>query len=208
MKERYDDIDEYIADLKREIAGDEKCAIHLYNLGVAFLSKRDFAAAEEAFLSAVRASPHLAEAYVQLGGICMQRGDLEGCLHYNEEAANCRARYAIPQSNMAFVYLQKNDPDRAIPLIKKALKWDPDLLQAKNSMATALFMKGDFSGSEKISRELLASQPDFAPTWNNLALALFEQGKFHEAAKAADKAMSLGFEVAPGFMKELEPYKA
>ena len=77
MKAHYDDIDEYIADLKDEIKANEKCANHYYNLGLAFLSKRDFVAAEEAFLAALRNSPHLAEAYVQLGGICLERGDLD-----------------------------------------------------------------------------------------------------------------------------------
>ena len=60
MKQRYDDIDEYIADLKMEIAANEQCATHHYNLGLALLSKRDFVGAEEALLNAVRNSPHLA----------------------------------------------------------------------------------------------------------------------------------------------------
>ena len=74
MKERYDDLDEYIADLKKEIEANAQCATHYYNLGLALLSKRDFVAAEEALLNAVRNSPHLAEAYVQLGGICLVAG--------------------------------------------------------------------------------------------------------------------------------------
>ena len=52
MKQRYDDIDEYIADLKMEIAANEQCATHHYNLGLALLSKRDFVGAEEALLIA------------------------------------------------------------------------------------------------------------------------------------------------------------
>ena len=56
MKQRYDDIDEYIADLKMEIAANEQCANHHYNLGLALLSKRDFVGAEEALLNAVRNS--------------------------------------------------------------------------------------------------------------------------------------------------------
>ena len=75
MKDRYDDIDEYIKDLKAAIAENAQCADHYYHLGLALLSKRDFAGAEEALLEAVRHSPHLAEAYVQLGGICQQRSD-------------------------------------------------------------------------------------------------------------------------------------
>ncbi len=40
MKQHYDNIDEYISDLKKEIAANDKCANHYYNLGMAFLHKR------------------------------------------------------------------------------------------------------------------------------------------------------------------------
>lgn len=103
MKDRYENLDEYIADLRAALSQNDGCANHHYNLGVALLSKGDFVAAEESFLAAVRNSSHLAEAYVQLGGICLQRGDLEGCLRYNEEAANCRAKFPVPWSNIGFV---------------------------------------------------------------------------------------------------------
>ncbi|MBD5552816.1 MAG: tetratricopeptide repeat protein [Desulfovibrio sp.] len=207
MKARYEDIDEYIADLNKEIAANEQCASHHYNLGLALLSKRDFVAAEEAFLNAVRNSPRLAEAYVQLGGICMERGDLEGCLRYNEEAANCRPKFAIPQSNIAFVHLQKGEPDKAIRALEKALKWNPDFVQAKNSLATAQFMQREFGESEKTARSILADHPDFAPAWNNLALALLAQERPDEAIPACDRALELGFPVAQGFLAELEPYR-
>ena len=70
MKDRYENLDEYIADLRAALSQNDGCANHHYNLGVALLSKGDFVAAEESFLAAVRNSSHLAEAYVQLGGIC------------------------------------------------------------------------------------------------------------------------------------------
>ncbi|MDE5879107.1 MAG: tetratricopeptide repeat protein [Desulfovibrio sp.] len=203
MKAQYDDIDEYIADLKDEIKANEKCANHYYNLGLAFLSKRDFVAAEEAFLAALRNSPHLAEAYVQLGGICLERGDLEGCLRYNEEAAGARAKFAIPQSNIAFVHLQRGEPDKAITALNKALKWDPDFIQAKNALVTAYFMKRELDTAERLCREIIAQEPAFAPAWNNLALVLFEEGRLDEAQEAVDKARDLGFEVPAGFLEEL-----
>lgn len=207
MKDRYDNVDEYIEDLKQEIPKKDKCATHWYNLGLAFLSKRDFTAAEEAFLNALRQSPHLAEAYVQLGGICMERGDMEGCLRYNQEAANCRPKFAIPQSNIAFVHLQNGEPDKAIAALEKALKWDPSFVQARNALATAQFMKGNLEASEKTCRDLLADQPEFAPAWQNLALALFEQGRHDEAINACDRARELGHEIPEGFLEELKPYR-
>ena len=207
MKAKYEDIDEYIHDLQEEIKTNEKCANHYYNLGLAFLSKRDFVAAEDAFLKAVENSPRLAEAYVQLGGICQGRGDLDGCLHYNEEAANVRPKFAIPQSNIAYVHLQKGEPEKAMSAITKALQWNPNFVQAKNALGLAHHMKGEYEAAETVFRDLLRDQPDFAPAWHNLALTLFETGRFDDALEASDKAVSLGYEVPQGFLQELEPYR-
>ena len=206
MKARYDDLDEYIADLKAEIAQNEQCANHHYNLGMALLTKRDFVAAEEAFLNAVRNSPHLAEAYVQLGGICLERGDLDGCLRYNEEAANCRAKFPVPWSNIAFVHLQRGEPDKAITALNKALKWDPNFVQAQNALATAYYMKNNIKACEEQCLSIIKKEPAFAPAWNNLALAYFDQGEYAKAKEAADKAQELGFEVPAGFLEELKAH--
>ena len=204
MKARYDDLDEYIADLKAEIAQNEQCATHYYNLGLALLTKRDFVAAEEALLNAVRNSPHLAEAYVQLGGICLERGDLDGCLRYNEEAANCRAKFPVPWGNIAFVHLQRGEPDKAITALNKALKWDPNFVQAQNALATAYFMKGNYKACEEQCLAIIKKEPAFAPAWNNLALAYFDQGEHAKAKEAAETAKKLGFEVPEGFLEELK----
>ncbi len=207
MKNKYDDIDEYIADLKAELEKNEQCANHHYNLGLALLTKRDFVGAEESFLSAVRHSPRLAEAFVQLGGICLERGDLDGCLRYNEEAANCRAKFPVPWGNIGFVHLQRGEPDKAIAALKKAVKWEPNFIQAHSALATAFFMQGDYKASEEACNEAIRREPGFAPAWNNLSLALFEQGEFARAVEAADKATAAGFEVRPEFLAELAPHR-
>lgn len=203
MKDRYDDLDAYIADLKAEIAQNEQCANHYYNLGLALLTKRDFVGAEDALLNAVRNSPHLAEAYVQLGGICLERGDLDGCLRYNEEAANCRAKFPVPWSNIAFVHLQRGEPDKAIAALNKALRWDPKFVQAQNALATALYMKGEYQAALDACRKAIDLQPAFAPAWNNLALAQFELGDVAGARASAARAQELGFEVPEGLLEEL-----
>lgn len=207
MKQRYEDIDEYIADLKTEISQNEQCANHHYNLGLALLSKRDFMGAEDSFLAAVRNSPRLAEAFVQLGGICLERGDLDGCLRYNEEAASCRAKFPIPWSNIGFVHIQRGETAKAITALKKALKWDPNFIQAHNALATAYFMDGDFDACVESCNEVLRRESNFAPAWNNLALALYEKGEFARAVEAADNALKGGFEVRPEFLADLAPHR-
>ena len=190
MKERYDNIDEYIRDLQAEIRQNDQCANHYYNLGVALLSKGDFVEAESAFLDAVRNSPHLAEAYIQLGGICMQRGDLEGCLRYNHEAANCRAKFAVPWSNIGFVHLQRGEAD-----------------EARSTLASALFMKGDYEGCIEHCNTVLRKQPSFGPAWNNLSLAHFEKGEFARAVECADKALESGYDVPEAYLRDLAAYR-
>ncbi|MEG1609882.1 MAG: tetratricopeptide repeat protein [Bilophila sp.] len=204
MKEQYSNVDDYIADLKAEIAQNENCANHHYNLGVALLSKGDFMAAEESFLTTVRNSPHLAEAYVQLGGICLHRGDLDGCLRYNEEAANCRAKFPVPWGNIGFVHLQRGDASKAVTALKKALSWDPDFIQAMATLGAAYFMLGDYDASIEISNKAIAKEANFAPAWNNLSLAWFEKGDRQKAAEYATKAAELGFDVRPEYLEELK----
>ena len=126
MKESYDNLDEYMADLQAEIEKNPDCANHLYNLGLAQLSKRDFVGAERSFLESVRKAPRLAESYVQLGGICLQQGDLEGCLNYNKEAANVRPKNTIAWGNIGFVHMQRGEVDKAIDALRIALRWDPE----------------------------------------------------------------------------------
>lgn len=204
MKQQYTSLDEYIVDLQAEIAASEgKCANHHYNLGVALLSKLDFVAAEESFLEALRQSPHMAEALVQLGGICLQRDDLDGCLRYNEEAAQCRAKFPVPWSNIGFVHLQRGEVDKAVKALKKALNWDPNFTQAKATLASACFMGGEYAECERLAREVLAKEPGFGPAWNNLSLALFEQGDKNGAIDAARSALECGYDVEKPFLKEL-----
>ena len=207
MKERYDDIDEYIRDLQAEISRNDQCANHYYNLGVALLSKGDFVEAESAFLDAVRNSPHLEEAYIQLGGICMQRGDLDCCLRYNHEAANCRAKFAVPWSNIGFVHLQRGEADEAVKALEKALRWEPEFVQARSTLASALFMKGDYDGCIEQCNAVLRKQPSFGPAWNNLSLAHFEKGEFARAVECADKALEAGYDVPEAYLKDLAAHR-
>ena len=48
MKDRYENLDEYIADLRAALSQNDGCANHHYNLGVALLSKVDFVDGDKA----------------------------------------------------------------------------------------------------------------------------------------------------------------
>ena len=134
MKDRYENLDEYIADLRAALSQNDGCANHHYNLGVACSARATLWRRKNRFSPRPQFVPSC-RSYVQLGGICLQRGDLEGCLRYNEEAANCRAKFPVPWSNIGFVHLQRGEPEKAISALQKALKWDAEFIQAMATLA-------------------------------------------------------------------------
>ena len=68
-EQQFSNVEEYIAHLKEMLRQAPECGNTHYNLGVAYLSKREFMEAERCFREAVANSPKMAEAYVQMGGI-------------------------------------------------------------------------------------------------------------------------------------------
>jgi len=211
------DADENIARLRNQLAKNAECGTTHYNLAVALLGKQEYSEAENELHEAIDCSPSLAEAYVLLGGICLQRKDLEGCYRFNQRATKARAGFAEGYGNMAFVLLQLvdgKDPkeddekvDKAIKNLKKAITHNKNFVQAYTTLGTAYFMKGLVPEGIKANLEAINVQPEFPVAHNNLSVAYLETGEFDKAILHCDKAEELGFEVAPELKNELAPHR-
>lgn len=202
-----ENVDEYIAHQRAAIAANPDCGTSHYNLAVGLLGLKKYEEAEKELFAALECSPSLAEAYVQLGGICLQRGDLDGCLKYNKQAVRSRAGFSEGYGNIGFVYLQKGNVDEAIPALEKAIRWNHNFLQAYTTLANAYLMKRMIDESIETSLKVLDIEPGFAIAHNNLAIAYLEKGENDLAVKHVDKAVELGYEVAPEILKEVEAYR-
>ncbi|MFH2060170.1 MAG: tetratricopeptide repeat protein [Pseudomonadota bacterium] len=211
------DVDEHIAELRSGLVRNAECGTTHYNLAVALMGKQEYTEAEKELHEAIDCSPSLAEAYVLLGGICLQRKDLEGCYRFNERATKARAGFAEGYGNMAFVLLQlidgknpKEDEeklDKAIKNLRKAIVHNKNFVQAYTTLGTAYFMKGLVEEGIKANLEALKVQPEFPVAHNNLSVAYLELGLFDKAIEYCDKAIELGFEVAQELKDELAPYR-
>lgn len=204
MTTQAQNVDEYIAELKAKLSQNPQCASHQYNIGLAYLTKRMWQEAETAFREAVDSSPRFAEAYVQLGGICLHRGDLEGCLNFNRLAKDCRLQYAVPWANMGFCHIQSGKYDEAVKCLKKAINRDPNFVQAIATLGSAHIMNKEYDEGIAASRKALELSPEFGPAWNNLAVAYMDLGETAMAVECADKAEQFGYDLAPEFKQEIE----
>lgn len=210
-------VDERIVQLRQALAGNPDCGSSHYNLAVALMGKQEYSEAEKELHEALDHSPTLAEAYVLLGGICLQRGDLEGCYRYNQRATKARTGFAEGFGNMAYVLLQlvdgknaKEDEekvDKAIKHLKKAIIHNKHFIQAYTTLGTAYFMKGLVDEGIKANLEAVGIQPEFPVAHNNLAVAFLEKNEFQKAIEHCDIAVKLGFEVAQELLDELAPYR-
>jgi tetratricopeptide (TPR) repeat protein len=209
--------DEQIARLRQALAQNAECGTTHYNLAVALIGKQEFAEAEQELHDAIDCSPSLAEAYAQLGGICLQRGDIEGCYRFNQRGTKARAGFAEGYANMGFVLLQlvdgkdaKEDEekvDKAIKNFKKAIIHNKNFVQAYTSLGTAYFMKGLLEEGIKANLQALSVAPKFPIAHNNLAVAYLQLEDYKQAIKHCDIAVDLGFDVNPALLDELAPHR-
>lgn len=209
--------DEQIARLKAQLAGNPECGTTHYNLAAALIGKQEYTEAEKELHEAIECSPTLAEAYVLLGGICLQRNDLEGCYRYNSLATKSRAGFAEGYANMGFVLLQlvdgKNSSedeeklDKAIKNLRKAIIYNKDFVQAYTTLGNAYLMKDLIRESIEASLEALSIAPDFPIAHNNLAIAYLEAGEPDKAIDHCDKAEALGYQVSEELKEELKQYR-
>jgi tetratricopeptide (TPR) repeat protein len=86
--------EEFIAQHRQAIAQNPECGNSHYNLAVALMGQKQYDEAEKHLYEAIECSQGLVEAYVALGGIALQRGDLDGCLTHNRSAVKARPGFS------------------------------------------------------------------------------------------------------------------
>jgi len=205
--EKARNVEEYIAQQRAAIAANPECGNSHYNLAVGLLGQRKFEEAEKALYEAIEHSPTLAEAYVQLGGICLSRGDLDGCLDFNTRATKVRAGFSEGYANIGFVQLQQGKVDDAIKNLQKAIAFNSSFIQAYTTLGNAYLMNGLVDESIAANKKALKIEPEFAVAHYNLAIAYLENGVGQKAVEHFDRAKELGFEVAPEIAQEIDTYR-
>ncbi len=196
--------EEYLRLQQQAVASNSQCGTSHYNLAVALIGIKKFDEAEKELLEAIECSPGLAEAYVQMGGLSLKKGELENCIDWNKRAIDARPGFSEGWSNIGFIHLQLGKINEAIKALEKATKFNFRFVQAFTTLANAYLMNGEIEKSIETNLQALKISPDFAVAHNNLAIAYLENSQLELAVRHAHKAKSLGYEVAPEIMKELE----
>jgi len=140
------------------------------------IAKR-FGPAEERAIAALKAYPKMASAQRMLGLIYLQQGRINQAISVLETSLRNEPFHPEALSNLAFAYLQNQNPGLAMELIETCRRLHPDYKPALLQHGIMLLTQED-SLQEAVDtlREAVEAFPRLPGPRNNLAVALARQG--------------------------------
>ena len=153
-----------------------------------------FDQAEERALEALRLYPNMAAAQRILGLIYLQQGRIDRAISVLEASLRNEPFQPEALTNLAFAYLQAQNPGLALELIETCRRLHPDYTPALLQHGLMLLADPDTAEAVAVLREAVAAFPQMPGPRNNLAVALARTG---DRAGAREELTTL-LELDPG----------
>jgi len=165
---------------------EQQGALIHHDLGVQALQVGDAQGALREFQTALDLDPTLAEAHYAMGTLLhLSFGRREQAIEHFEKALALRPNYSEAKANLANVYLDMGQYDRAIALYREALN---DMLYptpyiAQGNLGWALYKKGDRKAAIENIRAALIANPKFCQGYRNLGIIYGDQGDYEQSCQ-------------------------
>jgi tetratricopeptide (TPR) repeat protein len=157
----------------------------------------------ERYLQRVEQHPESAAAHFNLGLAFTQRGLAYRAERHYRKALEIEPDLVEAWVNLGGVLLLKWDFKGSIAANEEALKRRADLLLAHYNIGQAFLYLGDADGVVRSYRRLVELDPGHAGGHYFLAVGLLAKGCAAEAREELARAMALGHQPAPEFLRAL-----
>ncbi len=147
--------------------------------------------AEAIYRQVLAREPENPAALHLLGVASSQQGRKDVAVGLITRAIVANPRIAEFHANLALVFLEKGEPERAIQSAQQALALKNDYPDALNHLANALKQCGRIEQAIEFYNRALAINPNFVDGLNNLADALRRVGRTTEAEACYEKVLRL-----------------
>ena len=104
----------------------------------------------------------------QVGMMMYDKKEYDEALKYLEAAAEINPKYMLVHSEIARIYLKKENKEKAIEHYRKSLEMHPENPSPVNNLAVVLMSVGEFKEALKILEAALKKNPKSAPLKINL----------------------------------------
>ena len=143
QKNGMENVDKAIELLKTGMKVDPNYHLTYYNLAVGYETRKEYAAAAENYIEAIRRAPNPFAASYRLGGLFFSLGNYDKAIKYFIMAANANPKDVETRMDLAVALGRSGKIDQAIIVFGDVLKIDPSSGQAHFNLANAYQHKGD-----------------------------------------------------------------
>jgi tetratricopeptide (TPR) repeat protein len=159
-------------------------------LGQLYGFAHDSVKAEAEFKAAQAIDPNSEEVVLSIARLYSERGNLASAANVIE-GVPAEDRSARMDFALAGIYDQLKQPKNAVKAYQAAVDQDPDNMDAKRGLASALVAAGEMDAAAKIYAQILGSDPQDAQALIREADIERQQGHYEEALATLKKAQAL-----------------
>jgi tetratricopeptide (TPR) repeat protein len=179
-----------------------------YNeLGLEYAASGSSLEAEKAYQEAIRINPDALGIYANLAGLYQKPADQKKLLATKQLADQAKAKLLRRHLEMASRFQAAESYEQAAAELKAGLGFSPGNLIIAQDLANLYVLMGRYKDAVGLFTEILTIRPDFALAYNNLAVAYYYLKQYDLAVDNCDKALTLGYQVQPEFIKLLKAHR-
>jgi len=168
----------------------------LGNLAQAYFALGQYEQARESFRKASRLDPRAVQFQLGVANSLAMQGKLSDAEHLLRRQAGRFPNHALVWHNLGNVLRDLARPAEALDCFRKALSFDPRLVDARNNLGGVLHALERFDAAEREYRACVAMAPDYALAKCNLGSVLIDRGRFSEAEAVCREAIELAPEMS------------
>jgi tetratricopeptide (TPR) repeat protein len=175
--------DAALARVQKQIAAAPNASRLHYVLGEVQRTRRDFAAAETAYVRALELEPGLVAPYIELGRLYLTQQKEDQALAKFEQAARVNSADVVSRMMAAQIYMRRQDSVKAKATYEAILAAHPRFAPAANNLA---YLYAQEPGKQdealrlvQIAKEAAPNDPNISDT---LGWLLFQRGVYDQAA--------------------------
>jgi tetratricopeptide (TPR) repeat protein len=135
----------------------------------------DYAAAEKAYMQAVRIEPNMPELWANLGLMQQEVGDIASAIPSFQQANRLNPSLYVPNLFLGIDDVRLRKAPEAIPFLAKAEKIDKTDPQAPLALGRAWFAMGKFSAAAQELERATTLDPQLGDAWFALGIARLNQ---------------------------------
>ena len=162
-----------------------------FTYGIAFFQHGFLDQATESFKQVIANRPDDAEAYYNLGTLCLRRNDLAEAQRYLEQAVKLRPNYADAWNNLGTIAAQRGNNAEAIENFQQSLKLRPAYATALLNLGNVYRKQGKFDESEKLLKHALEVEPKNPEISYSLGMLYARTNRPEQALDSLEEAIHL-----------------